>query len=61
MELEDAICSAIDKYHATHPELMVSEILRALNSIYESLDVVLRKHGDTAQVINLARLPLQAK
>jgi hypothetical protein len=53
--LEVAICEAIVAYHATHPDLMVSEIMSALNAIYRDLDRLLRKHGDTAQVIQMKR------
>lgn len=53
--LELEICEAIDRHAAEDPDLMVSEVMTALDSIYKDLDKLLRKHGDTAHVVRLKR------
>lgn len=51
IELE--ICEAIDRHASADPDLMVSEVMSALNSIYKDLDKLLRKYGDTAHIVRL--------
>lgn len=45
--MTDFLANCIDAWHKSHPDLMVSEILKAIEEIRSKLTDALIKHADT--------------